>query len=57
VIWLTGRASDNVTIGEARLSGRKAADAHIPAGERWLGYPAMRGREFRKHDGIAAVGE
>ena len=39
--------SDNVTIGEGAIIGAKSGImSDVPAGERWLGYPAMRGREF-----------
>jgi UDP-3-O-[3-hydroxymyristoyl] glucosamine N-acyltransferase len=38
---------DNVTIGERAIIGaRSGVMSDIPAGEKWLGYPAMRGREF-----------
>ncbi len=39
--------ADNVTIGEGAVIGAGSGVlADIPAGEKWLGYPAMRGREF-----------
>jgi UDP-3-O-[3-hydroxymyristoyl] glucosamine N-acyltransferase len=39
--------ADNVTIGEGAVIGAGSGVlADIPAGERWLGYPAMPGREF-----------
>jgi UDP-3-O-[3-hydroxymyristoyl] glucosamine N-acyltransferase len=38
---------DNVTIGEGAIVGaRSGVMSDIPAGEKWLGYPAMPGREF-----------
>jgi UDP-3-O-[3-hydroxymyristoyl] glucosamine N-acyltransferase len=38
---------DNVTIGEGAIVGaRSGVMSDVPAGEKWLGYPAMRGREF-----------
>ena len=38
---------DNVTIGERAIIGaRSGVMSDIPPGEKWLGYPAMRGREF-----------
>jgi UDP-3-O-[3-hydroxymyristoyl] glucosamine N-acyltransferase len=38
---------DNVTIGEGAIIGaRSGVMSDVPAGEKWLGYPAMRGREF-----------
>ena len=41
---------DNVTIGEGAIVGAQSGVmSDIPAGERWLGYPAMRGREFLRN--------
>src|SRR5262245_43178909 len=38
---------DNVTIGEGAIVGaRSGVMSDVPAGEKWLGYPAMPGREF-----------
>lgn len=38
---------DNVTIGEGAIIGaRSGVMSDVPAGEKWLGYPAMRGRDF-----------
>jgi UDP-3-O-[3-hydroxymyristoyl] glucosamine N-acyltransferase len=38
---------DNVTIGEGAIVGAgSGVMSDIPAGEKWLGYPAMPGREF-----------
>ena len=38
---------DNVTIGEGAIIGAgSGVMSDVPAGEKWLGYPAMRGREF-----------
>jgi UDP-3-O-[3-hydroxymyristoyl] glucosamine N-acyltransferase len=38
---------DNVTVGEGAIIGAKSGVmSDVPAGEKWLGYPAMRGREF-----------
>jgi UDP-3-O-[3-hydroxymyristoyl] glucosamine N-acyltransferase len=38
---------DNVTIGEGAIIGAQSGVmSDIPAGEKWLGYPAMRGRDF-----------
>ena len=38
---------DNVTIGEGAIVGAgSGVMSDVPAGEKWLGYPAMRGREF-----------
>ncbi|MCC6777042.1 MAG: UDP-3-O-(3-hydroxymyristoyl)glucosamine N-acyltransferase [Hyphomicrobiales bacterium] len=38
---------DNVTIGEGAIVGAQSGVmSDIPAGEKWLGYPAMRGRDF-----------
>ena len=39
--------ADNVTIGEGAIVGaRSGVMSDVPAGEKWFGYPAMRGREF-----------
>jgi UDP-3-O-[3-hydroxymyristoyl] glucosamine N-acyltransferase len=39
--------ADNLTIGEgAKIGAKSGVYADIPAGETWLGIPAMRGREF-----------
>src|ERR687888_175854 len=39
--------ADNVTIGEGAIIGaRSGVMSDVPAGEKWFGYPAMRGREF-----------
>jgi UDP-3-O-[3-hydroxymyristoyl] glucosamine N-acyltransferase len=39
--------ADNITIGEGALIGAgSGVMSSIPAGEKWVGYPAMRGREF-----------
>lgn len=39
--------ADNLTIGEgARIGAKSGVLSNIPAGETWVGYPAMRGREF-----------
>jgi len=39
--------ADNLTIGEGAIIGaRSGVMSDVPAGEKWLGYPAMRGREF-----------
>jgi UDP-3-O-[3-hydroxymyristoyl] glucosamine N-acyltransferase len=36
-----------VTIGEGAIIGaRSGVMSDVPAGEKWFGYPAMRGREF-----------
>jgi UDP-3-O-[3-hydroxymyristoyl] glucosamine N-acyltransferase len=41
---------DNVTIGEGAIVGAQSGVmSDIPAGEKWLGYPAMRGREFLRN--------
>jgi UDP-3-O-[3-hydroxymyristoyl] glucosamine N-acyltransferase len=41
---------DNVTIGEGAIIGaRSGVMSDVPAGEKWLGYPAMRGREFLRN--------
>ena len=48
-VILAGRVgvTDNVTIGEGAVIGAgSGVVADIPAGEKWLGFPAMRGREF-----------
>jgi len=38
---------DHVTIGEGAIIGaRSGVMSDVPAREKWLGYPAMRGREF-----------
>ncbi|HEY7663279.1 MAG TPA: UDP-3-O-(3-hydroxymyristoyl)glucosamine N-acyltransferase [Xanthobacteraceae bacterium] len=38
---------DNVKIGEGAIIGaRSGVMSDVPAGEKWFGYPAMRGREF-----------
>ena len=42
--------ADNVTIGEGAIVGAQSGVmSDIPAGEKWLGYPAMRGREFLRN--------
>jgi UDP-3-O-[3-hydroxymyristoyl] glucosamine N-acyltransferase len=39
--------ADHLTIGKGALVGAKSGVvSNIPAGERWLGFPAMPGREF-----------
>src|SRR6266404_4010839 len=39
--------ADNVRIGEGAIVGaRSGVMSDVPAGEKWFGYPAMRGREF-----------
>jgi UDP-3-O-[3-hydroxymyristoyl] glucosamine N-acyltransferase len=39
--------ADNVRIGEGAIIGaRSGVMSDVPAGEKWFGYPAMRGREF-----------
>jgi len=39
--------ADHLTIGKGALIGAKSGVvSNIPAGERWLGFPAMPGREF-----------
>jgi UDP-3-O-[3-hydroxymyristoyl] glucosamine N-acyltransferase len=39
--------ADHLSIGEGAIVGAKSGVmSDIPAGERWFGYPAMRGREF-----------
>jgi UDP-3-O-[3-hydroxymyristoyl] glucosamine N-acyltransferase len=39
--------ADHLSIGEGAVVGAKSGVmSDIPAGERWFGYPAMRGREF-----------
>jgi UDP-3-O-[3-hydroxymyristoyl] glucosamine N-acyltransferase len=41
---------DNVTIGEGAIVGAQSGVmSDIPAGEKWLGYPAMRGRAFLRN--------
>ena len=41
---------DNVTIGEGAIIGAKSGViSDVPAGEKWFGYPAMRGREFLRN--------
>ncbi len=41
---------DNVKIGEGAIIGaRSGVMSDVPAGEKWLGYPAMRGREFLRN--------
>ena len=38
---------DNVTIGEGAMIGAKSGViADVPPGQKWFGYPAMRGREY-----------
>jgi UDP-3-O-[3-hydroxymyristoyl] glucosamine N-acyltransferase len=45
---------DNVTIGEGAVIGaRSGVMSDVPAGEKWFGYPAMRGNEFLR--GIATL--
>src|SRR5262245_38196145 len=42
--------ADNVTIGEGAIIGaRSGVMSDVPAGEKWFGYPAMRGREFLRN--------
>ena len=42
--------ADNVRIGEGAIIGaRSGVMSDVPAGEKWLGYPAMRGREFLRN--------
>jgi UDP-3-O-[3-hydroxymyristoyl] glucosamine N-acyltransferase len=42
--------ADNVTIGEGAVVGaRSGVMSDVPAGEKWFGYPAMRGREFLRN--------
>src|SRR5207244_1682191 len=55
--------ADNVTIGEGAIIGaRSGVKSDVPPGEKWFGYPAMRGSEYfrrmmtlrdgvSKHDG------
>ena len=39
--------ADHVTIGEgAMVAAKSGVMSDIPAGEKWMGYPAMRGREY-----------
>jgi UDP-3-O-[3-hydroxymyristoyl] glucosamine N-acyltransferase len=39
--------ADNVRIGQGAMIGaRSGVMSDVPAGEKWFGYPAMRGREF-----------
>jgi UDP-3-O-[3-hydroxymyristoyl] glucosamine N-acyltransferase len=39
--------ADHVTIGEgAMIAAKSGVMSDIPAGEKWMGYPAMRGREY-----------
>jgi UDP-3-O-[3-hydroxymyristoyl] glucosamine N-acyltransferase len=46
--------ADNVTIGEGAMVGAQSGvSADIPAGEKWFGYPAMRGRAYMR--GIAKL--
>lgn len=48
-VVLAGRVglADNITIGEGAIIGAgSGVMSSIPAGEKWLGYPAMRSREF-----------
>lgn len=48
-VVLGGQAgiADNLTIGEgAKLGAKSGVHTDIPAGETWLGAPAMRGRDF-----------
>jgi UDP-3-O-[3-hydroxymyristoyl] glucosamine N-acyltransferase len=41
--------ADHVVIGEGAVVGAKSGvNSNIPAGEKWLGYPAMPGREFHR---------
>jgi UDP-3-O-[3-hydroxymyristoyl] glucosamine N-acyltransferase len=45
--------ADHITIGEgAMIAAKSGVMSDIPAGEKWMGYPAMRSREFLR--GIAA---
>ena len=38
---------DNVRIGEGAIIGAgSGVISDVPAGEKWMGYPAMRGRDF-----------
>ena len=42
--------ADNVTIGEGAIIGaRSGVMSDVPPGEKWFGYPAMRGREFLRN--------
>jgi UDP-3-O-[3-hydroxymyristoyl] glucosamine N-acyltransferase len=44
--------ADNIKIGEgAMIGGGSGVMSDIPAGEKWLGYPAMRSREFLRSMG------
>jgi UDP-3-O-[3-hydroxymyristoyl] glucosamine N-acyltransferase len=48
-VMLGGQAgvADGVTVGEgAKIGAKTGVHTDIPAGETWLGAPAMRGREF-----------
>jgi UDP-3-O-[3-hydroxymyristoyl] glucosamine N-acyltransferase len=39
--------ADHFTIGEgAMIAAKSGVISDIPAGEKWMGYPAMRGREY-----------
>jgi UDP-3-O-[3-hydroxymyristoyl] glucosamine N-acyltransferase len=39
--------ADHITIGEgAMIAAKSGVISDIPAGEKWMGYPAMRGREY-----------
>jgi UDP-3-O-[3-hydroxymyristoyl] glucosamine N-acyltransferase len=39
--------ADHVNIGEgAMIAAKSGVISDIPAGEKWMGYPAMRGREY-----------
>jgi UDP-3-O-[3-hydroxymyristoyl] glucosamine N-acyltransferase len=41
---------DNVRIGEGAIVGAKSGViSDVPAGEKWFGYPALRGREFLRN--------
>ena len=43
---------DNVRIGEGAIVGAKSGViSDVPAGEKWFGYPALRGREFLRGNG------
>ncbi len=48
---------DHLTIGEgARIAAKSGVLSNVPAGETWMGYPALRGKQFirnalRKPDG------
>jgi UDP-3-O-[3-hydroxymyristoyl] glucosamine N-acyltransferase len=42
--------ADNVTIGEGAIIGAgSGVMSDVPAGEKWLGYPALPGREFLRN--------